>query len=62
VAEAVLRLRCTRVAVEPPFRVFPRDTAERLHQAFLEGFVAELRRGVPEDQLAITVLASPPEA
>jgi len=62
VAEAVLRLRCTQVAVEIPFRAFPQDTAQRLYQAFLEGFVAELRRGVPEDQLAITVLASPPEA
>jgi len=62
VAEAVLRLGFPRVAVEPPFRAFPRDTALRLYRAFMEGFVAELRRGLPEDHLAITVLASPPDA
>jgi hypothetical protein len=62
VAEAVRRLRCTNVAVEPPFRAFPRDTALRLYRAFLEGFVAELRRGLPEDRLAITVIAPPAEA
>ncbi len=62
VAEAVLKLRCTQVAVEIPFRAFPQDSAQRLHRAFLEGFVAELRRGIPEDQLAITILAEPPDA
>jgi hypothetical protein len=62
VAEAVLRLRCARVALEIPLRAFPHDAAQRLQRAFLEGFVAELQRGIPEDQLAITVLASPPPA
>jgi hypothetical protein len=48
--------------VEPPYRAFPRDTALRLHRAFLEGFVAELRRGLPEEPLAITVIGPPTEA
>jgi hypothetical protein len=55
-AEAVVRLCCTHVALEPPVRVFPREAAPRISQAFLEGFVAEWRRGTPEGPLAVTIL------
>ena len=58
-AQAILHLRCTRVAMEPPFRAFPREAPARIRQAFLEGFLAELRRGRPDAALSVTVLSPP---
>jgi hypothetical protein len=58
-AHTILHLGCTRVALEPPFRAFPRDAPLRVRQAFLEGFMAELRRGRPDAPFAITVLSWP---
>lgn len=58
-AQAVLNLRCTRVAMEPPFRAFPRESPARIQQAFLEGFMAELQRGQPDAAFALTLLAPP---
>ncbi|HTU03465.1 MAG TPA: M17 family peptidase N-terminal domain-containing protein [Candidatus Sulfotelmatobacter sp.] len=55
-AQAVLALRCERIAVEPPVRLFPAHPPERIRQAFLEGFLAELRRGRPGAAFAVTVL------
>lgn len=56
-AQTILRLRCTRVAMEPPFRAFPRETPARVREAFLEGFLAELRRGRPEIPFSVTILS-----
>jgi len=58
-AQAILHLRCTRVAMEPPFRAFPREAPVQVQQAFLEGFMAELRRGQPDASFAVTLLTSP---
>ncbi len=46
-AQTVLQLRRTRVALEPPFRAYPLEAPGRIRQAFLEGFLAELGRGRP---------------
>lgn len=61
-ARAILNLGCTALAMEPPFRAFPREAPAQVQQAFLEAFVAELRRGRPEASFAITVLPSPSPA
>ncbi len=58
-AQAILNLRCTHVAMELPFRAFPREAPVHLHQALLEGFIAELRRGQPDASFAVTFLTSP---
>ena len=58
-AQAILNLRCTHVAMEPPFRAFPREAPIHVQQTFLDGFMAELRRGQPTTSFAVTVLASP---
>ena len=58
-AQMVLDLHCTAVAMEPPFRAFPREAPSRIQQAFLEGFLAELQRGRPEASFAVTILAHP---
>ncbi len=59
-AQAILNLRCTHVAMEPPFRVFPREAPLHVQQTFVEGFMAELRRGQPNAAFAVTVLTSAP--
>lgn len=56
-AQAVLQLRCAAVAVEPPCRCFPHESPERIRRAFLEGFLAELRRGPSAPSVQVTVLA-----
>ncbi len=56
-AQAILQLRCTAVAMEPPFRAFPQEAPARIQQAFLEGFLAELLRGQPDASFTVTVLA-----
>jgi cytosol aminopeptidase family protein len=61
-AQAILSLRCTRVAMEPPFRAFPQEAPVHVQQAFLEGFTAELRRGQPDTSFAVTLLTSPNRA
>jgi len=58
-AQTILDLRCTQVAMEPPLRAFPREAPARIREAFLEGFLAELRRGQPDAPFAITLLAQP---
>ena len=58
-AETVLRLGQPRIALELPLRGFPTEPPMRIRQAFLEGFLAELRRGRPE--AAFTVAVLPPE-
>jgi hypothetical protein len=58
-AQTVLSLRCTNVAMEMPFRAFPREAAPRIREAFLEGFLAELRRGQPDAAFTVTLLAAP---
>jgi hypothetical protein len=58
-AQAILNLRCTRVAMEPPFRAFPREAPIHVQQTFLDGFMAELRRGQPTTTFDVIVLASP---
>jgi hypothetical protein len=57
-AQAILHLRCTRVAMEPPFRAFSREAPAHVRQAFVEGFMAELRRGQPDAAFAVTLLTS----
>ena len=57
-AQAILNLRCTHVAMEPPFRAFPRDAPLHVQQTFVEGFLAELRRGQPNAAFALTLLTS----
>jgi hypothetical protein len=58
-ARAVLNLRCTRVAMEPPVRAFPREAPTHVQQTFLEGFLAELGRGQPDASFAVTLLTPP---
>jgi hypothetical protein len=45
--------------MEPPFRAFPQEAPARLRQAFLEGFLAELRRGRPDAPYSVTILSPP---
>jgi hypothetical protein len=65
-AQAVLDLRATRIALDLPYRMLPRDSPERLRRAFLEGFNAELARGRPGVDFTVIVLpppaAAPPSA
>lgn len=58
-AETVLKLRRPRIALELPERGFPAEPPQRIRQAFLEGFLAELRRGWPEAAFSVSLL--PPE-
>jgi hypothetical protein len=55
VARATLDLGCGQIALDLPWRAFPQEPRERVRRAFMEGFVAELRRGrsAPAD---VTVL------
>jgi hypothetical protein len=57
-AQVILNLRCTRVAMEPPSRAFPQEAPARIRDTFLEGFMAELRRGQPDASFAVTLLVS----
>ena len=57
-AQAILALRCARIAMEPPFRAFPQEAPAHLQQSFIEGFTAELRRGQPDVPFALTLLTS----
>jgi len=54
-AETVLRLRQPRIALDLPLRGFPTEPPVRIRKAFLEGFLAELRRGWPEAALTVSV-------
>jgi hypothetical protein len=59
VAQAILDLRCDAVALDVPAAGGPQESPERIRQAFLEGFLAELqrgRRGAPAIQ--VTLLTS----
>jgi hypothetical protein len=55
-AQTVLDLRCTRIVLDLPYRAFPQEPPERVRRAFLEGFAAELARGRPEVEFAVSVL------
>ncbi len=56
-AETVIGLRCTRVALEPPFRAYPQEDPARIRQAFFEGFLAELSRGRPGIPFEVIILS-----
>jgi hypothetical protein len=56
VAAAVLDLECSTIALDIPARAFPQEPPERIRRAFLEGFLAELKRGRPEAAMHETVL------
>ncbi len=58
-AQVILNLHCTHVAMEPPFRAFPREAPIHVQQTFLEGFMAELLRGQPDASFTLTLLPSP---
>jgi len=55
-ARTVLDLRCSRIVLDLPYRAFPQESPERVRRAFLEGFAAELARGRPEVEFAVSVL------
>jgi leucyl aminopeptidase len=59
VAQTILSLGCTTIALEIPSRAFPREPFHRLRKKFLEGFTAELRRGRPGAEFTLVTL--PPE-
>ena len=52
----VVGLGCTRIVVDLPTRLMPHESPEKLRQAFLEGFTAELRRGRPETEFSVRTL------
>ncbi len=56
-AETVGGLRCARIAMEPPYRALSQESPAHLQQTFLEGFIAELRRGQPDAPFILTLLA-----
>ena len=55
-ARTVLNLRCSRISLDLPFRMFPHESPEKLRHAFLEGFAAELRRGRPDAEFSVSTL------
>ena len=55
-AQTVLDLRCTKIALDLPFRLFPKEPPEKVRRAFLEGFLAELKRGRPDVEFSVTTL------
>ena len=61
-AQTILGLGCTQVAMEPPFRAFPQELPNRIRQAFLEGFSAELDRGRPDASFTVSILSPPNSA
>ncbi len=56
-AQAILALGCSSIALELPYRAFPREAPQRVRQAFLEGFTAELERGRPGAEFTVQLLA-----
>jgi hypothetical protein len=56
-AKTILDLHCTRIALDLPFRLFPKEPPEKIRRAFLEGFLAELTRGRPEVEFAVATLS-----
>jgi len=55
-ARTVLDLHCSQIALDLPFRLLPHESPEKLRQAFLEGFGAELKRARPDAEFAISTL------
>ncbi len=55
-ARTVLDLHCSQISLDLPFRLFPRESPEKLRQAFLEGFAAELKRGRPDMEFSVSTL------
>jgi hypothetical protein len=56
-ARTVLDLRCHRIALDLPVRLLSHEPPEKIRQAFLEGFTAELARGRPETDFSLLTLA-----
>lgn len=56
-ARTVLELHCQQVALDLPFRLLASEPPDRVRQAFLEGFTAELKRGRPETDFSVLTLA-----
>jgi len=56
-AQTVLDLRCTQIALDLPFRLFPKEPTEKVRRAFLEGFLAELKRGRPDVEFTVAALS-----
>jgi hypothetical protein len=61
-ARNVLDLGCTAIALDLPYRIFPREPPERIRRAFLEGFTAELQRERPGIEFSVTTLPPPVQA
>ena len=55
-ARTVLDLHCSQISLDLPFRMFPEESPEKLRHAFLEGFVAELKRGRPDGDFSVSTL------
>jgi hypothetical protein len=55
-AHTVLNLGCSRISLDLPCRLLPQESSEKLRHAFLEGFVAELKRGRPDGDFAVSAL------
>jgi hypothetical protein len=55
-ARAVLDLRCRQIALDLPVRLFPGEPPDAIRRAFLEGFVAELKRGRPDGNFDVSTL------
>ena len=55
-AQAILAMGCTSIALELPYRAFPNESPQRVRQAFLEGFTAELQRGRPTAEFTLLLL------
>lgn len=56
-AQAVLDLGADAIVLDVPARAFFHEPPDRVRRAFLEGFLAELKRGRPEAALQVSVLA-----
>jgi hypothetical protein len=55
-AHTVLSLGCSRISLDLPYRLLPQESPEKLRHAFLEGFVAELKRGRPDGDFSVFTL------
>lgn len=55
-AQTVLNLGCIRISLDLPCRLLPQESPEKLRHAFLEGFVAELKRGRPDGEFLVSTL------
>jgi leucyl aminopeptidase len=58
-AQTILKLRCTRIALDIPVHAFLQQPPEYIRRAFLEGFTAELQRGRPDASFSLTLLVPP---